>query len=400
MWIIIHISYEKETLMKLLITLILLSSTLFGGDKITKLTLTKPITYLQSNHEDYTWVYVPIKVMATYDDGHSEEVTDRVKWKYGNKRKIRCYSSGLCILKLTEKKARVWAEFDTVTSNTLDIALKLNPKEDKDFTLIEPMLEERKGAIRGVSIQFSIVSDTRALKYKLINPPKGMKIANSHIVGGCSSTFRKYATYALDGIIVQWDVPIDAIEGKFYDIRVRAIDLKGQIKEISFPIKVRKTKPIQTEIINNELIVTDKNSTLYGMKMKGHSGEDISKIRLRSVEYRDVWRKGVKNKKAEDVVERIVFILDNMPKALDVKMPNLFESKETWIRVDAELYKYQEGISMYSDYWDDDYKVYSGVVNYDGIRGLVIPHKLSHETYNGSKVFMFVLGKAQNKGTL
>ena len=166
------------------------------------------------------------------------------------------------------------------------------------------------------------------------------------------------------------------------------------------PIKVPKTKPIQTKLVNNELIVTDKSSPLYGMKMKGHNGEDISEMRLRSVGYRDVWRKRVKKKSPEDVLERTVFILDNMSKKLDVKMPDLFESKEKWISVDAELYKYQGGLSLYSNFWDDDYRVYSGVVNYDGIKGLVIPHKLSSEAHNGSKVYMFILSKAQNKGAL
>ena len=372
------------------------SSTLFGGDRITKLTLTKLITYLPKDYLDSPRIRVPIKVMATYDDGHSEEVTDRVKWKYSNKRKLRCYSSGFC--QFRGKKARVWALLDAVTSNKLDISLKLKSKEDKDFTVIEPRLEEKKGAIRGVSIQFSILSDTRALKYKLINPPKGMKIVESHSVGGCTSTFRKYVRYALDGIIVQWDVPMDAIEGKFYDIRVRAIDLKGKIKEISFSIKVPKTKPIETKLVNNELIVTDKNSSLYGMKMKGHNGEDISKIRLRSVDYRGVWKKRVKNKKAGDVVERMVFILDNMPLAIDMKAPNLFDTNDKWIKTGAKIYKFYE--SVYSDYWEDSYMVAIGAVQYDGISSYIIPHKTSWDRNDGSKVFMFILGKAQNKGTL
>jgi hypothetical protein len=200
-----------------------------------------------------------------------------------------------------------------------------------------------------------------------------------------------------EGVTVKWNVPIE-IEEKIYNITVKATDIEGNTEDITFPIKVPKTKPIQTKLVNNELTVTDKSSSLYGMKMKGHSGEDISELRLRSVEYGDVWKKRVKNRQPEDVVEQTVFILDGMPVALDVKMPNLFESKEKWISVDAELYKYQEGI--YTDFWEDDYRVYSGVVNYDGIRGLVIPHKLSGETYNGSKVYMFILSKAQNKGAL
>lgn len=275
--------------------------------------------------------------------------------------------------------------------NTLIKAYLPKKKKVQKFNLLAPPLQQKKGAIRGVSISFLVVSEERSLKYKLIAPPKGMKITKK-IVG--ESCLTPSLGKGESGVVVRWDIPID-IEEKTYHITMKGIDKEGNTEEITFPIKVPKTKPIQTKIENNELTVTDKSSNLYGMKMKGHSGEDISNLKLRSVAYSDVWKKRVKNKKPENIVEKIVFIMDNMPNSLDMKAPNLFDTDEKWIKTGAKIYKYYETID--NDSWKKSYMVYSGTMQYDGITGFVIPYKTSWDRSNGSKVYMFILSKAQNK---
>lgn len=146
-----------------------------------------------------------------------------------------------------------------------------------------------------------------------------MKIIKELFDECCSTS--PYLGAANSAAIVQWDIPIDAIEGKTYKITMRAINPDGYIATLTFPIKIPRTKLIKTKVVNNELIVTDKNSTLYGMKMKRHKGEDISKLKIRTVHYRDVWKKNVKYRAANDRVEKLVFIIDNMPNKLNIKTP-------------------------------------------------------------------------------
>ena len=189
-----------------------------------------------------------------------------------------------------------------------DIVINAN----KGIKLDIPPLQERRGAIRGVTIHFNVFSDTWGVKYTLIDPPEGMKVRGRADTSGAFTTS--------DGIEIKWDVPMDAEEGKIYDITVRVAGSDGEKGEITFPIKVPKTKAIQTKLVNNELIVTDKSSNLYGMKMKGHSGENISELRLRSVEYGDVWKK----KRVEKLKKYAAFIVYNKPPKVDFDFPELF----------------------------------------------------------------------------
>ncbi|SFV71068.1 hypothetical protein MNB_SV-13-1837 [hydrothermal vent metagenome] len=136
------------------------------------------------------------------------------------------------------------------------------PKQKKISTFIKPSKEERKGAIRGVSINFLLVSTelNDNYKYNIISPPKGMKIINKLRQGnGCLNNYT--GDKGKSALYIQWEIPMDIEEGKIYKITVKGIDKEGYVEEISFPIEVPKTKPIQTKIINNELIVTDKAQT-------------------------------------------------------------------------------------------------------------------------------------------
>jgi hypothetical protein len=428
---------------------------------------------------------VPIKVMGAYSDGHSEEVTDRVKWATTAKIiKIRSDR-----LRARVGKTKLTAFIGEMKSNTLDIdiqkeeyklldreinnrdkkrypergasinlmlmkkptsevklKLTLNPSDNvrfrygspfstevtfahdypihigenieivdklrdntepytvttelfesndsyydgnkpkdiivipSDIRLIAPTIQQRRGAIRGVSITFQVLTKNPSVKYTLIDPPKGMKII------GTSDFGHDFTRMGKD---IEWNVPMDAIEGKFYDITVRATDVDGSIKDITFPIKVPTTKPIQTQIINNELIVTDKNSNLYGMKMKGHSGEDISELRLRSVEYEDVWKKRVENRLPEDVVKQTIFILDNMPEALNIKMPEWMDTLEK-VKTMRVLFLQYSGSSIYFDIWTGSGEK---LVRYENTDGWLYKRK----TKSSTNIFGLMPIKSQNK---
>ncbi len=264
----------------------------------------------------------------------------------------------------------------------------LTPHTSIEF--IEPPLRKRKGAIRGVRVQMLLYAKSGDVKneaFKLIDPPKGMSLELPHM-----HVINEFNDMSRSATSIVWDVPMDAIEGKSYDITVEASDSKGKKGRITFPIKVPKTKPIQTTLINNELTVTDKSSNLYGMKMKGHSGEDISELRLRSVEYGDVWKKRVKKKSPEDVVERTVFVMDNMPEALDVKMPEWMDSFEKRKLFGTTFLQYSEGGILLGDFWD---RAYRAGYNYEETKGLVVPSR--HSRLNSSKVFILIIKKSQNR---
>lgn len=188
----------------------------------------------------------------------------------------------------------------------------LHAKPNKTIKLIEPPLEQRKGAIRGVPIRFRVLSKQIDLEYELINPPKGMMILGRSDLG-------EWEIGKTDGVDVLWNVPMD-IEEKIYTINMKATDFARNEGTLSFDIKVPKTTIISTKIENNELIVIDKNSNLYGMKMKGHNGEDVSQIKLRSVNYTDVWKYIPKDWQKGKQLEYIVFIIDNKPPQLDIDL--------------------------------------------------------------------------------
>ena len=398
-----------------------------ASNPIKTLTLTTPQTHftikkvVYDGKNMYEPVYIPLKVMAQYSDGHSEEVTDKVAWK--SSRRVRFDGSSV---ELGKGEYIISASLEAVTSNSVEIKVeeedttskflhietknhykknysdenryrkkvsveikltkkpssdvvlrvKLNKEDGLSFPLytrqnahnthltkelrftpedyheehslevdfdansteaytlttepfesqdadydgknpedivlkktkvqlIEPPIEQRRGAIRGVTIRFQVSSKESVLKYELIDPPKGMKIIGDSNFG---------YDFSMHGTDIEWRVPMDAQEGKTYHIKVKGIDFEGHSQTITFPIKVPKTKPIQTTLKNNELIVTDKSSPLFGMKMKGHSGEDVSALRLRSVEYGDVWRARGKGK-------HTVFVIYNKPPKLDIDLP-------------------------------------------------------------------------------
>jgi len=129
---------------------------------------------------------------------------------------------------------------------------------------IEPPLRKRKGAIRGVTVKILLYAKAGGVEtFKLIDPPKGVRLEKPPL-----HTINEFNDMSRSARTIVWDVPMD-IEEKSYDITVEAVDTEGKKGRITFPIKVPKTKPIQTTLKNNELIVTDKSSPLYGMKMKG-----------------------------------------------------------------------------------------------------------------------------------
>ena len=132
------------------------------------------------------------------------------------------------------------------------------------------------------------------------------------------------------------------------------------------------------------------------MKMKGHSGEDISELRLRSVAYEDVWKKKVKKKNPEDIVERTVFVIDNMPEKLDMKFPEYINNYLKRRELGVEFRKYSESIFMYIDSWEQGY---SDGYEYEETNGLTLQHK-RHGVYgsDGSKVYILIFTKAQSRG--
>ncbi len=209
-----------------------------------------------------------------------------------------------------------------------------------------------------------------------------MKIIEKYIGDSCTTPY--LGKKGQSAILIKWDIPMDAIEGKLYDITVQGIDEFGQIEEITFPIKVPKTKPIQTKIKNNELIVTDKNSTLYGMKMKGHSGEDISAVKLRSVEYRNVWRKRARPLDSSKEIERIVYIVDNVPNQFDMKFPPYMDNfEEERMKKGISIYQYLSSNCIVDDCWGWRY---GDDILYDNTDGTIVPK--TYYTEENSKLFM------------
>jgi len=250
--------------------------------------------------------------------------------------------------------------------------------------LITPPIEQRRGALRGVHINMLLQAyATWGVEFRLVNPPKGMYLSDgeySHILDQEEMLTKRPK-------IIEWNVPMDAIEGKTYDITVEVTDAKKRKGSLIFPIKVPKTTPIQTQIVNNELTVTDKKSNLYGMKMKGHSGEDIFELKLRAVDYGDVWRKnGVGTKTV------MVFVLDNMPEALDVKFPEYIDNYKKRKSMGVDFLQYAAMGMADGDFWD---RAYRAGYSYDGTKGLVIPSL--HTRLHTSNIFILITNKSQER---
>ncbi|PTB83908.1 hypothetical protein C9926_00530 [Sulfurovum lithotrophicum] len=474
---------------KALLLLLILSSFCMGRivnitqkpNRITALTLSAPQTHFVRKKDTFYKQYVPvqssIKVMATYKDGHSEEVTDKVEWigvsdgilldsdyfradkgTYVLKASLQGIESNEITIdvkddtslvqykasypkednlidltvtllnkptqevKLTLKlrtedkvgfashvnhgmkqsytmtfRPEEWDKMGntkdvqiTILDTTLleDIVVTTEPlvsddinysdKNPKDITLARrpalildiPSLQSRKGAIRGVPIKFWITTGEQYWsKVTLVNYPNGMRV-----IGKVSIENTK-----LYGIEVQWDIPMDAIEGKIYNITAKATDPKGREKTITFPIKVPKTTPVPTKLVNNELIVTDKNSLLYGMKMKGHNGEDISVVKLRYVAYDDIQEHPSNQYEVDHKLKYTAFIIDNKPPQLDIDLPDILY---------FGFYRYIVGYVMYTgDPWEDIAREYD--IHADGSY-VLSPRRNEHDN-GGNKVYLLVV---------
>ncbi len=256
--------------------------------------------------------------------------------------------------------------------------------------LIVPALRQRKGAIRGVRIEMILTAKSGNVKdFRLVNPPKGMHLAVPPL-----HSIDEFEEMSKSAKSIIWDIPMDIEEDKTYNITAEVTDEEGKKGSVTFPVKVLKTTPIQTEVKNNELIVTDKNSPLYSMKLKVHNGGDISNVKLRSVEYGDVWRLPVKNKKEGDVVQRVVYVMDNMPDAVDLKFPEYDNTLEKAKELGASLFRYTS--NSFGDYWiHADRNAYQ----YEGTDGVTIPHMRYAKEYSGSRVFLDIVRKSQLIGS-
>lgn len=257
--------------------------------------------------------------------------------------------------------------------------------------LIAPSISETKGAVRGVPIRFNVRSKQLELTYTLIDPPRGMRIEKRMLQKGrCWNPEPMH----IDGVDVLWDVPMD-MEEKTYTITMKARNSIGEEAKISFPIKVPKSISIQTKIVNNELIVTDKNSFLNGMKMKGHNKEDINNLKLRSIIYEDVWRYNAivldKNKK----VEHLVFVVDNMPEKMDIKFPAYMDTFKKRINLGAGFYQYMEKTCLiHKKCWNWD-NFDTDIYKYENTDGVSLPRKYGNYRgeSDGSKIFIFTLNE-------
>ncbi len=460
---------------------------------ITNLTLEVEKTNLISRYEDLYRTYVParspIKVIATYIDGETAEVTDKVEWNKDSPKivfgsdflqaYIGTYQISASLKGVTSNEISIEVEdeiedevkiltssviakgrdatvyislpqkptadinltvkvqpedkigffnqgdnlehtfvitpgnYTPNSTNVLDIKMNdLDINSTKDYTLITeslvsddpyyngknpddilvkyvtknprlraPRLIERRGAIRGVSIKFRVEAEEKNLKYSLVNPPSGMKIIEDPMF------------HLPTGVTIQWDVPMDAEEGRIYTITMRAEDGVYH-SEINFPIKIPKTRAIRTKIENGELTVIEENSPLFGMKLTGHNGEDISSLELRSVDVGDVWKKYIKKESSNDVLEQVVFIIDNMKNTLDMKFPEYLDNYDKRIEVGSKFFGYTEQVYFGDTLWGSSSR---DSYTYNGTKvGLIIPAR--ELEFNSSKVFMFINTKAQKRG--
>ena len=234
---------------------------------------------------------------------------------------------------------------------------------------IEPPLRKRKGAIRGVTVKILLYAKVGDVKtFRLIDPPKGVRLENPPL-----HTINEFNDMSRSATTIVWDVPMD-IEEKSYDITIEAVDTEGKKGRITFPIKVPKTTPIQTTLKNNELTVTDKSSPLFGMKMKGHSGEDVSNVRLRSVDYGDVWKARGKGK-------HTVFVIYNKPPKLNIDLPgdlknglsksmgseSVFFSSDAWKTLSPECVATEQwdGKSKFGEWFESHCKMQRNSDMYD-----------------------------------
>jgi len=317
---------------------------------------------------------------------------DNLSFTHGNELvfKAEQWNDGMGLLQAAYIK-------DLNINNTNDFILSIDPlvSDDVNYSglklddiivhkeslpkLIPPTVSQLRGALPGVTIKFRVTSKDIGLKYSLVNPPEGVKIVGK-------SDFGENQEVDLEGVDIEWKVPLD-IEEKRHLITIQAEDIEGKVGEMEFEINVPKTTLIQTEVINNELIVTDTTSRLYGMKMKGHNGEDISAMQLKSVDYKQLWRKSVKTDPG-DVVEYIPFVIENIPAKIDIKFPEYMDSYEERIALGVNLDRYSVPVLLGKGYWD-----FKGefVYEYEGTNGYLI--EFSDIDTN---VFLLSIIKSQN----
>ncbi len=267
----------------------------------------------------------------------------------------------------------------------------VKPTSKADLILKAPPKYQRKGAIRGVRISFVVYANRSDADFALVSPPKGMRIKRT--IRG-ESFLTPPLLWGASGAWIVWDVPMDAKEGKVYSVTVKASDPTGRSKTVTFPIKVPKTYPIQTALKHNELIVTDKDSPLYGMKLKGHNGEDVSKVRLRSVRYEDAPSHSAQPLDATKPIDHIVFVVDNLPEKIDIKFPEwMDEFEKERLPKDVRIFQY-----LYYDMltsgnpWDWRY---GGDYLYEGTDGVVLPKMFGSGkfAYGGSKLIMITINE-------
>ena len=266
--------------------------------------------------------------------------------------------------------------FDPIESNdpslqgfqkaSLTVHKANNPK------LFAPPVVELRAALPKNTIRFRVTSDERDLTYSIVNAPLGIKLAE-HFTTDVDDHMRS-------GAMFEWTIPENTPAG-FYDVTIKAVDIEGRTGEISFKIKVPKTTLIQTKVENNELIVTDTTSRLYGMKIKGHNGEDVSQMKLKAVDYLDVKRKFAP-KKINDVVERNVFIIENIPTLIDIKFPAFMDTFDERNKLRISF----EKSNKENNYWDQAYV--DGYI-YEGTNGLVLKD-------DGFNMFMLMIIQSQD----
>ena len=105
----------------------------------------------------YASVPVPMQVFATFEDGHKEEITDKVEWIVQNNAKV-AYSD---IILTKEGKATVKAKYQNITSNTVKLTLENHETKSKNlikYTIYDSNTPDHSADIRiGLSSKPSLV---------------------------------------------------------------------------------------------------------------------------------------------------------------------------------------------------------------------------------------------------
>jgi hypothetical protein len=127
------------------------------------------------------------------------------------------------------------------------------------------------------------------------------------------------------------------------------------------------------------------------MKLKVHEGSqgDISKVRLRSVAYEDVWKHYSKRLDASKPVEHVVFVIDNMPERVDVKPPHWMDKASKRIKLNLRTRRYRNN-AIGSYYWGNQN---IGIYDYEDAEGYIY----SRNNDTTSQVFILVYQLGEEK---